>query len=88
MSILNENFSSVTIPSLPVGWTASIPTVASSTWVSNAANASTGYTGASGGNKMVVPETSHFFAKWKFVIIHFINPPSFHFDGSLCFLFE
>ena len=55
-TLLTENFSSATVPGLPIGWTA---TSATNTWVSNNVNQSTGaYTGASGGNYLVVFNTA------------------------------
>ena len=39
------------------------------------------------GHIMIVPKTSHFFAKRKFLIPHFVNPPRLHSRGSLYFLF-
>lgn len=63
VTIFSENFSSATVPGLLPGWTASATgngtntPVGGGTWVTNAANGSTTYAGASGGNKMVVYNT-------------------------------
>ena len=63
VTIFSESFTSATTPSLLAGWTASATgngtntPLGGGTWVTNAANTSTGYVGASGGNKMVVYNT-------------------------------
>ena len=63
VTIINETFNSATTPTLLTGWTASATGNGTSTplgggtWVTNSANASTTYTGASGGAKMVVYNT-------------------------------
>ena len=63
MTIFSESFTSATTPSLLAGWTASATgngtntPLGGGTWVTNAANTSTGYVGASGGIKMVVYNT-------------------------------
>lgn len=51
-TIVSESFNGVTKPALPVGWSASPATVASSTWVTNNTNVSD-YAGASAGNYVV-----------------------------------
>jgi hypothetical protein len=63
VTIVNETFNSATTPTLLTGWTASATGNGTSTplgggtWVTNAANTSTTYAGASGGAKMVAYNT-------------------------------
>ncbi|MFM7672591.1 MAG: beta strand repeat-containing protein [Bacteroidota bacterium] len=63
VTIVSESFNTSTVPALLTGWTASATgngtgtPLGGGTWVTNGANVSSGYAGASGGNKMVVYNT-------------------------------